>query len=233
MKILQKFLIAAAAFAIATAGAASAATLKLTSTFDVVKLPNSLNLPPALGDRFQPDTGGLDGSRFKVDIVFADGTTITNGFAAAESVTVNVSGASVESSNGSFVVSDPVGLFAQGGLGKPTSFLGNPPGSGTFAIGSIIAKARFDSLGTFSSPGEGNELTLASLDGVTFTFAGTSDNSQLTNARQRQFDARNIMTSATVVGGVAPVPLPATLPLLLAGLGGLGGISALRRRKIS
>lgn len=216
----------AATVVLGTAALSSAATLKLTTSFDVVALPKTVNFP-----QFQQDTGGLDGSTFTLDVIFADMTKITNGFAAAESVSITVAGASVDSSNGNYIVADPVGLFPSAGLGKPQSFFGGAAGWGTFAIGNILTKARFDALGSFVSPGEGNEITLASLQNINFVFAGPADNSQLTNAANRQFDARNIVTTAMDISPVAPVPLPAALPLMLVAFGGLGGLSAFRRRR--
>ncbi len=63
-----------------------------------------------------------------------------------------------------------------------------------------------------------------------FTFARPTSNSQLTNSADSQFDARNIVTTAIDLDApdVAPVPLPAALPLMLVGL---GGFAALRRRR--
>ncbi len=155
----------------------------------------------------------------------------------AQSVTATVSGASVGTSNGTFVVTDQVALFERGGLGRPAralSFLPvsptNPIGSNPFSIPGLFALARFDTGMSFVSPGNGNDLTLASLQDVMFTFARPTSNSQLTNSADRQFDARNIVTTAIDLDApdVAPVPLPAALPLMLVGL---GGFAALRRRR--
>ncbi len=134
----------AVALAAAVLGStASAATLKLTTTFDVSR-------GAVAPDAFPTDPNGLDGSTFVVDTIFADGTTFQRSFAEAQSTTVTISGASVASSNGTFTVTDRVGLFQssdRGGLGKIAD-LGFFVFQDGFAVPGIIKSIKFDARGT-------------------------------------------------------------------------------------
>lgn len=215
----------AVAILLGSAALASAATLKLSTTFDVGRgqvLPNT----------FPSDPGGLDGSTFTIETVFAEGSTFQGGFVTAAGTTAMISGASGPTSNGTFDVTGEVGLFQSsgfGGLGQVArSFVVFQNG---FAAGDFIQSLKLDAGGTVGERTDGTALTLDILQGVSFRGLGGGSASIFSGFANSNFTIDNIRTTASVVPDIAPVPLPAALPLMLAGLGGLGGLSAIRRRR--
>lgn len=216
-----------AAFGVSTL-AAAAATLTLQTEFDVTA-------------RSGPDSLGLIGSRVLFEMEFADGTVFTrDGFATpravASSASVTVSGASVGSSNGDYTLDSTVGLFSTGtafdgikSSGSSTLIFGANRDASTFGILDLVRTVRFDADGTVGIRALGDQLTLAILQGVAFSDRALSgDNATLfsRSADSTNYTLTNFTTSA--FSDVAPVPLPAGLPLLLSAL---GAFAFMRRSK--
>lgn len=216
----------AAALLLGSAALASAATLKLTTSFVI---GSGTATPPA------PDTAGLVGSTVTVASTFLDGATFSSNRVTADSTTISIAGASIAGTNGSFDVMDEVGLFGSatnGGLGKVVrSFF---VFQGGLTAGGVIESLSLDANGTVGDQADGTALTLALLQGVQFRGTGPSglpgsSQTSILGFGRTDLTVTGIQTSAMDLDAVAPVPLPAALPLMLAGLGGFGGLSALRR----
>jgi hypothetical protein len=209
------------------AGAASAATLTLQSSFDLQTSDNG------------PDTPGLNGAKVLLQADFAEGTVFTrDGFdvprAVASNVTFTISGALNVATNGIYMATAPLGLFASGNQfdGLFTSGPGTnvfvPGGDATFfGIAGIANQIRLDAGGTVGTHALGDVLTLATLQNVQLATGGVVLFSQ-SGQGGTSYSVRNATTSA--FGATpSPVPLPAGLPLLAGGLVILGGLT-LRRR---
>ena len=207
----------AAAVLVGATAAASAATL--TTTFDVGL---------RAGATAASDPTGLAGSTFRIDSVFAEGATFQGGVVSAQSTKVTISGASVASSNGMFDIGG-LGLVSRAGVsfGKIAGniFLKNVD---PFDIAGIVAGVKLNTGPMSGGATNGTPVTQAFLDGITFLGRpAVGSGTQFGN--EAVFSVGNFNAAPDV----APVPLPAALPLMLAGLGGLGGLSALRRRRVA
>ena len=239
MSRVSRFAGAVAAALTLAAGAASAATLQLATSFDVAVRPSGINAPSG------PDTIGLGGARITATATFADGTVFTrNGSAApravASSFTYTVAGASVAGTNGVYQAGTSpgaptaVGLFfaassdgfATDGTGA-NIFTPNPD-RGTLSIFGLGLPntLQFQAEGTTGGPVPlGSALTLPQLQAIRFGPLFSSFSTRGINGTN--YVISNFTTVASDLS-VSTVPLPASLPMLGAGILAVG---ALRRRR--
>ena len=104
--------------------------------------------------------------------------------------------------------------------------IGGVTPEGTYVqVGSTIFTIYFNDVGVAASSSATGTLQ-ATLDAEIWSAIGTSGN--VTNGFSGQ---GNVVGSYNIVGAITAVPLPAGLPLLLAGLGGLTGLRLRKMRK--
>jgi len=206
-----------------TVTSATAASLKLDIGFDVTRGPVAPNTFPS-------DPNGLDGARFSISSIFDEGTTFQRSFASASSTNVTITGASVATSNGTFSVTDNVGLF-QGSTGGGFGLLAG----GTFfsflsgfAVPDIIRSVKLDGNGSVGSQPNNSPVTLALLERLRFRGVGETGSASLFSGFQNSnFRTGNISVAASEI---SPVPVPASLPLFGTFLAAFGALAMRRRR---
>lgn len=230
MRISYKLraIIGAAALSIgAIAGPAVAGTLTLQTSFDLVTRGNG------------PDTPGLDGASVLVTSTFDDGTTFEQGFysalrAVATSTTFEITGASVAETNGTYMPTTGLGLFAANGSsdgyltnGTTSPFGSNPDGS-FFGLengnGVLVNQVRLDAGGTVGARLEGDALTFDILNDVEIGSGGVLLFSK-SGSGGTGYDMLNFANQA--FEDTPAVPLPAGFPMLA---GGLLVFGAMRRK---
>ena len=228
MTILTATRAAAVATLIFAAGAVGAATLTLESTFSLTQSGSG------------PDTPGLSGASVLLHAEFAGGTVFTrDGFdvprAVASLVTFTISGASNMATNGIYMPSAALGLFANSTVFDgllttgPSTNVFIPGADATFfGIAGLVNQVRLDAGGSVGTHALGDLLTLEILQGVKLASGGVVLFSQ-SGSGGSSYDVSNVSTRA--FSDVAAVPLPAALPLLGMGMLALAGIAAGRRRK--
>ena len=226
--ILRASRAAAVASLIFAAGAVSAATLTLESSFTLQKSDNG------------PETPGLSGALILLKAEFAEGILFTrDGFdvprAVASMVTFTISGASGAMTNGVYMPSAALGLFANGTVFDgllttgPSTNVFIPGADATFfGIAGLANQVRLDAGGTVGSHALGDLLTLHILQGVKLASGGVVLFSK-SGQGGTSYSVNNVTTRA--YSDAAAVPLPAALPLLGAGLSALAGFAARRRQK--
>ncbi len=221
----------AAACAVALAAVslpAMAATLTLESTFTLTQSGSG------------PDTPGLNGATVLLQAGFDDATVFTrDGFnvprAVASMVRFTISGASVAATNTVYAPTATLGLFASGNAfdGLFTSGPGTnvfiPGGDATFfGLMGLVNQVRLDAGGTVGTRALGDALTLDILNGVKLASGGVVLFSRA-GPGGTSYAVNNVTTRA--FSDLAPVPLPAALPLLGAGLAAMVGVAFARRRR--
>lgn len=222
--------VSAVAFLVLQSGAALAATLTLQSSFNLQTGDNG------------PDARGLNGANVLLQAEFAEGTVFTrDGFdvprAVSSKVTFTISGALNAATNGIYMATAPLGLFASGNQfdGIFTSGPGTnvfvPGGDATFfGIAGIANQIRLDAGGSVGIRALGDQLTLDILQGVQLASGGVVLFSQ-SGQGGTSYNVLNATTTA-FSDAPAPVPLPAGLPLLAAGLFLLGGLTLRGRQAL-
>lgn len=204
-----------------------AVPLSFSTSFDVTTGSSG-------GPKPQPDPLMLGGTRFTIDTVFADLATFGNPTnrtevrVLAESSTLTVVGGG---STRTFAFKNPIGLFAgrdaanSGFRSDVFSFLGAGPLS-VDGFGSNSLQLDANGLANTAA---GTKLTLGFLNGLTFGPQIGFNSFSTTGSGGTSYRLSNFSTSASEIAA-SPVPLPAGLPLLLAGLAGLGALRARRKR---
>lgn len=212
------------ALALGAVPPAAAATLTLTTSFDLTK---------QAGD---PDTPGLSGASVVLTAVFADGTRFTRGGfdvprAVASSLSFAIGGASVAATNGTYAATRMLGLFATGNpfdgyltTGPDTFFLSPNADATFFGVAGLVNQVRLSAGGSVGTAAVGELLTLERLKGVTIGTGGVQLFSK-SGVGGSSYTMSNFVNTATT--DAAPVPLPAGLPLLAVSL----GLLAVLRRK--
>lgn len=169
---------------------------------------------------------GLDGADVLFRADFADGTTFASiccgqPQANAASHSFVISGATIGGSNGIFSDPDGVALFPNNANSDGFfSELGD-----TISLPGVASQVRFDAGGSIPDVSNGDLLTLTQL---TVLFGSSPGISSIFSSGGSDYDVVDFEVNAFEV---APVPVPAALPLMGAGLAALGFFGWRRKRK--